>query len=55
VTPVVVGVYLRLPSGAVVRVVSVAEGEAVCDGVVKLRGETVFTVRWLSRVAVRVK
>lgn len=42
------GIRVRLPSGRVVVILSTADGEAVCHYVERVRGEVVFSLRWLS-------
>lgn len=44
----IVGTRLRLPSGRVVVILSTADDEAVCQYAERVRGEVVFSLRWLQ-------
>lgn len=43
------GTRIALPSGQVVVVVAAQDGEATCNYVERVRGEVVFSLRWLFR------
>lgn len=47
ISSVQVGSRVRLPSGQVVTVVAVADGEVTCAYLERVRGEVVFSLRWV--------